>query len=445
METDSQVIIEELYDCESDIIEKVELEDDEIVKEQQIYQCSSCNFSFTDVNEHLQKYHDINENIEHQNEEEEMILEELDDESDTEINLAPIVKNEDGKYDCTECQKSFKNYKRFVSHLKSHTGLMVEDYSELEQNVKVEFKHNEYVQLEGTDGTIYRCKQCNADFGSRKSLLLHLSIHKNVSDAQNKEQLFEKQSTDIINCQICNKSFSNKLEFDLHIQAHDENSPSTSKAYMPKKATTAQKGVHPCQYCGKIFKRPHEKVKHERIHSGVKPYTCDLCGKQFRVTYCLSLHKRNVHSDDRPYICTFPGCNKRFKAQSVYNHHINTHSDERKFQCPFCPKTFKTSVQLAGHKNTHTKPFSCQICKRPFSSLYAVKNHMETHNNQDSNLKLTCKICGAQYARSFALKDHIKSVHPEMDVEIEEYIIETDMDGTNGEDNELYSVVMSSE
>jgi hypothetical protein len=70
---------------------------------------------------------------------------------------------------------------------------------------------------------------------------------------------------------------------------------------------------------------------------------------------------------------------------------------------------------------------------------------METHNNQDSNLKLACKICGAQYARSFALKDHVKSSHPEMDVEIEEYIIQTDMDGTNGEDNELYSVVMSSE
>ena len=129
----------------------------------------------------------------------------------------------------------------------------------------------------------------------------------------------------------------------------------------------------------------------------------------------------------------------------MYNHHINTHSDERKFQCPFCPKTFKTSVQLAGHKNTHTKPFSCQICKRPFSSLYAVKNHMETHNSLDSNLKLTCKICGAQYARSFALKDHIKTVHPEMDIEVEEYILEPEMDVNNGEDNELYSVVMSSE
>lgn len=25
---------------------------------------------------------------------------------------------------------------------------------------------------------------------------------------------------------------------------------------------------YPCQYCGKEFGRPHEKVKHERIHTG---------------------------------------------------------------------------------------------------------------------------------------------------------------------------------
>lgn len=70
---------------------------------------------------------------------------------------------------------------------------------------------------------------------------------------------------------------------------------------------------------------------------------------------------------------------------------------------------------------------------------------METHNNQDSNLKLSCKICGAQYARTFALKDHVKTAHPEMDIEVEEYIIESEMDINQDQDSELYSVVLSSE
>lgn len=41
----------------------------------------------------------------------------------------------------------------------------------------------------------------------------------------------------------------------------------------------------------------------------------------------------------------------RFKSYSVYNHHMKIHSDERNYKCSFCPKTFKTAVQLAGHKN----------------------------------------------------------------------------------------------
>lgn len=135
----------------------------------------------------------------------------------------------------------------------------------------------------------------------------------------------------------------------------------------------------------------------------------------------------------RPYVC--PHCNKRFKAHSVYNHHLQTHSDNRPYQwyinlivfkfinfnllhsnfiliySTFCPKAFKTSVQLAGHKNSHTKPFQCTECNRPFATLFGVRSHMETHKKPNHNLKHKCSICGAIYARGFALRDHIKEQH----------------------------------
>lgn len=167
------------------------------------------------------------------------------------------------------------------------------------------------------------------------------------------------------------------------------------------------KRFYECQYCGRRFSRPCEKVKHERIHTGEKPHICQICGKAFRVSYCLTLHMR-THSGSRPYEC--PHCNKRFKSHSVYNHHLLIHSDVRAYKCPYCPKAFKTSVQLAGHKNSHIKPFSCTECNRPFASLYAVRAHMETHK-RENNLKFDCWLCGATYARTFALRDHMKSQH----------------------------------
>lgn len=117
-----------------------------------------------------------------------------------------------------------------------------------------------------------------------------------------------------------------------------------------------------------------------------------------------------THTGVRPYECHH--CGKRFKASSVYNHHLLTHGDERAYTCPFCPKTFKTRVQLAGHKNSHTKPFRCTMCSRPFASLYAARSHMETHK-KDNNLKFSCNICGASYGRAFAVKDHMKQAHGE--------------------------------
>ncbi|KAJ0174595.1 hypothetical protein K1T71_009703 [Dendrolimus kikuchii] len=326
------------------------------------------------------------------------------------------------KYVCTHCPVSYENSKSLCAHMKVHK-----------------------TKPDASVTVTYECTTCGTTFPSNKSLKLHKRMHdpiksrpiqppvasadgSEVSVAQYQCNICEKmipvhyrtihqnshKTNDKMNCSVCNKKFSSIEYLEMHMNVHNfDKAPKNNQ----DKALP-----YNCLYCYRRFARPHEKVKHERIHTGEKPHSCEICGKSFRVSYCLTLHMR-THTGARPYAC--PHCPKRFKAHSVYNHHLLTHSEVRAYKCPFCPKAFKTAVQLAGHKNSHTKPFSCQQCNRPFASLYAVRIHTETHARQN-NLKFSCLLCGASYARAFALKDHVKQVHKH----------EADTDNLTGQEEE---------
>ncbi|XP_031634575.1 zinc finger protein 436 [Contarinia nasturtii] len=358
-------------------------------------------------------------------------------------------------YECQRCSAVFATIKSLCTH--KCTQPEKEPNASIKKPVKRSAKSTSRgkakVQRTTTDDdatkeTDHICLICNTTFYSAKSLKLHARMHLpvksktideatehetdplTIADQDNREKFycdicgkyydktFEQVHVQMhngeekYNCHICNKVFPNEESINMHMNAHQDTRVIKTKAELSN-----IKLPYGCQYCGKEFARPHEKVKHERVHTGEKPYECELCGKCFRVSYCLTIHMR-THTDARPYVC--PQCNKRFKAQSVYNHHLLTHSDERNYKCPYCPKTFKTSVQLSGHKNSHTKPFTCTECNRPFGSLYAVRAHMESHKRPNHNLKHKCDICGAKYARRFALNDHMKEQHKDVQLVVDD-------------------------
>lgn len=286
---------------------------------------------------------------------------------------------------CNVCCTTFKSNKSLRLHVRMHDPIKARPIV-LPRKMDAEDKFN-----------YYNCKDCG------KSIPLS---YKSVHDD------YHKVRTQF-HCEVCNRIFVSKGNLLMHMNIHNTDKVSTPKTNKPLPYT--------CIYCNKQFGRPHEKVKHERIHTGEKPYKCEVCGKTFRITYCLTLHMR-THSGDRPYECK--QCGKSFKAHSVYNHHLMTHSEVRAYKCPYCPKAFKTAVLLNGHKNSHTKPFACTVCNRRFASLYAVRMHMEYHQRQN-RLKYSCTICGAIYARKFALRDHIKLDHSEQtnDLDFESLIL----------------------
>ena len=49
--------------------------------------------------------------------------------------------------------------------------------------------------------------------------------------------------------------------------------------------------------CGKRFTEYSSLYKHHVVHTHSKPYTCSYCGKNYRQTSTLAMHKRTAHGE----------------------------------------------------------------------------------------------------------------------------------------------------
>ncbi|XP_056388371.1 oocyte zinc finger protein XlCOF7.1-like [Hyla sarda] len=133
--------------------------------------------------------------------------------------------------------------------------------------------------------------------------------------------------------------------------------------------------------CGKNFLQKSSLEKHQKTHTGGRPFACTECGKSFTRKPHLYQHLK-IHTGEKPHACS--ECGKCFSQKSDLVKHQRVHTGEKPYSCSECGKCFSQTSAVIGHLRTHTgkKPFSCSECKKCFAKKSELEKHQQIHTGE---------------------------------------------------------------
>lgn len=234
-----------------------------------------------------------------------------------------------------------------------------------------------------------------------------------------KEKRPRRRKTEIVAnhyCDVCNKGFTRQFDMKKHRALKHPDAPPLEKTLtktkenldlLEKSKVPGNDGqnYYKCEECTKIFRHSYNFLRHQTIHTGIRPFFCHICGKSFRVSGGLQRHINEHHYGVKKYACEV--CGKKFAAKATRDDHLNIHTNTRPFVCDICGKAFKQKASLHIHKLFHTNVYrySCNVCGKKFRRANELKVHGYLHSGHKPH---KCEICGAMFRLGQDLKRHGK-------------------------------------
>ncbi|PRD30286.1 UNVERIFIED_CONTAM: zinc finger protein [Trichonephila clavipes] len=268
------------------------------------------------------------------------------------------------------------------------------------------------------------------------------SVYRHIANVPTKGKYAAKNHR----CDFCNKCFYSNADLVRHVRVHTATALQQNNNLQPKGSLVPSRRfklpslqIYQCEVCPKYFYTKTELIRHNRVHTGEKPYGCDVCSKRFKTevvgefnqdfilqtvteSQSVSLLSKKVKTI---YKC--PYCSKKFPFKSLLEVHLRVHTGERPFKCDICFQTFKrnethiafdflqrnqsntfsSSSNVVLRKETlHSYP--CHVCNKLFNRKDHRERHLRVHTGEKP---FKCEVCSRSFTSNQTLKYHRVQTH----------------------------------
>ncbi|KAL0124430.1 hypothetical protein PUN28_006339 [Cardiocondyla obscurior] len=278
---------------------------------------------------------------------------------------------------CKTCNKVFRHKSNYQKHLLRHTvGDLPCKHCPKKFRLFRDLTRHEKTHFLPS----YVCKECDYETTVLAALSIHMTRHMDKADLPFK-------------CNECDKRFRKKLDLQEHYNIHSGEKPFVCQLcntafYLRRQLSAHCRRTHPelkankvtstaCDICGRVLATKRSLFRHKESHNPTKLYLCDYCGKSLSSAEHLKKHRR-IHTGEKPYVCDI--CGKGFTDSENLRMHRRVHTGEKPYKCDQCPKAFSQRSTLTIHKRGHTgeRPYVCQICHRGFSCQGNLTAHQKS-------------------------------------------------------------------